>query len=179
MIAPTFTVSPSADAAARPSMPATGEGTSTATLSVSRLAIGSSACDGFAGLLQPLAQRRLGDRLAQRRDLHVGRHVLRSLDGQSLRARRLMAERLGDRAPPVRAGGAWRGRSPVAALGGAAGIARRACAPASAAARHSSSSALDEEPGAGILRLFLRPDHLFQVGHALASRSTSGSAGKG
>ena len=51
--------------------------------------------------------------------------------------------------------------------GGAAGIARRACRLSPASARHSSSTVLDEVPGAIVLRLFLRPDQLFQLGHRL------------
>ena len=37
---------------------------------------------------------------------------------------------------------------------------------------------LDEDPGAVVLRLFLRPDQLVQLGHRL-SRLTNGSPGNG
>ena len=92
--------------------PATG--TSTATLSVSRLAIGSSSCDRVAGLLEPLAERRLGDRFTRAWGPLTSVAMDRSLSssacggfrrGPSGRARRRPA-------PPVRP--AWRLARPVA-----------------------------------------------------------------
>ena len=52
--------------------------------------------DRVAGLLEPLAERRLGDRFAQGRDFDFGRHVV-PLSGLALRRRvAAMAERVGD-----------------------------------------------------------------------------------
>ena len=116
--APTATVSPTLTSCS-PITPATGEGTSTATLSVSRLAIGSSASTGVARLLQPFAERRLGDRFAQRRDFDFGRHVSSFSRLCACGAcGAAMAERVGDRAPPARP--AWRFARPVAGEAAAA-----------------------------------------------------------
>ena len=58
MTAPTSTVSPSLTSCSL-SVPATGDGTSTATLSVSRLAIGSSAATASPGFFSHWRERRL------------------------------------------------------------------------------------------------------------------------
>ena len=73
--APTPTVSPSL-AAISASVPAAGAGTSMVTLSVSSSTSGSSAAIGVADLLEPLADGRLGDGFAERRDADFGRHVV-------------------------------------------------------------------------------------------------------
>ena len=129
--APTATVSPSLNNCSA-SMPATGDGTSTATLSVSRLAIGSSSATASPGFFSHCAERRFGDRFAQRWDFHVGRPwltrvlPLQRLVAASRRLRLLCAQRVGDQGRllgGVALGKAGRGRSRRRA----AGIARRAC----------------------------------------------------
>jgi hypothetical protein len=65
MTAPTATVSPSLTSCS-PITPATGEGTSTATLSVSRLAIGSSAFTGSPGFFSHWPSVAFGDRFPER-----------------------------------------------------------------------------------------------------------------
>ena len=81
--------------------------------------------DRVAGLLQPLAERRLGDRFAQRRDFDFGRHVafLQLAFAAAARRAAAMAERVGDQGRllgGVALGKAGGGRGG----GGAAGIDR-------------------------------------------------------
>jgi hypothetical protein len=168
--APTATVSPSLTSVSAIT-PATGDGTSTLTLSVSRLAIGSSAATASPGFFSHCAS------------------VPSVIDSPSAGTERRLPCCSFSRAAPRRraapcppafvegwpsaaaisaaCSAAWRLASPVA------GEAPRRGRHIAAAARNAGfrqarfEQRLDEEPGAVVLRLFLRPDHLLQLRHRL------------
>ena len=95
MTAPTATLSP-CSASCSVSTPATGEGTSTLTLSVSRLAIGSSAFTASPGFFSHSGERAFGDRFPERRDLDVNGHAFPLLRRDSVDRGAAMAERRGN-----------------------------------------------------------------------------------
>ena len=127
--APTATVSPTLTSCS-PITPATGEGTSTATLSVSRLAIGSSAATGSPGCFSHSPSVASVIDSPERGNFDFGRHrcslYCRGVPRRLPAAGAAMAERVGDQRRllgrvPLGEAGRGRGR------GGAARHSAAAC----------------------------------------------------
>src|SRR5438270_1710029 len=170
MTAPTATVSPSPTNCSV-STPATGDGTSTLTLSVSRLAIGSSAATASPGFLSHCANvpsvidspsAGTSTSVATVFPLFCGDGA-RALTRPLPAACRVVPKRRGDQRRllgRVALGKAGRGRR----AGVATGI-LRAHAGQTGIGEALLEQIFNEQPRAVVLRLFLRPDQIRELGH--------------
>src|SRR3954447_15149486 len=164
MTAPTATVSPSPTSCSL-STPAIGDGTSTLTLSVSRLAIGSSAATASPGFFNhcPRVPSVIDFPSAGTATTVATSVPLFRSDGRAGWAG--MAQSGRDQ-------GCLLGCMALGEAGGrrGAGVAARILRTQPAMSRVREAlfeEVLDEEPGAIVLRLLLRPDQLLKPGHRL------------
>src|SRR3954467_15981013 len=164
MTAPTATVSPS-PASCSVRTPATGDGTSTLTLSVSRLAIGSSAATASPGFFSHCASVP---------------SVIDSPSAGTITSLATCFPSLRRDGRACRAAMTERGRNQGRLLGSMAlsKAGSRRCTGVAAGIlwAHAGATRIgkallqlidNEEPGAVVLRLFLRPDHVLQARHCL------------
>src|SRR5690606_26612964 len=167
--APTSTVSPTATFCS-PITPATGAGTSIATLSVSRLAMGSSSFTGSPGFLSHspiVASLTDSPSVGTFTSLAITTHPQQS-PSDSVRSRlqsqRLRHQRFLLLLVPAGEAGGRRGSRFATGVGGPH-------APVTSLGQRRFDLAFDKKPGSVIARFFLAPHDILKVGHGLQSHS--------